>query len=1252
VLLGALHLAGATVFFDANLNGVLDVGEPQTTTDAQGQFKLKVPLDVYDKNHNGTIDASEGVLVMKGGVDIATGLETKTTMTAPAGSTVINPLTTVVASIMSQQAGITVAEAEASVKQALNLPPEIELGSYDPFRAVIENDPKASSILEASSKLQDTIVQVSAMMTGASTVSQDQAAKSIATVLAANITAGNSIDLTQPSVVQNLVTDSAASAATTTGQAVNLDASLIQGASQMIAEINQVKQDIANSTNSTADIAQEISRVQVVAQSSAADGLSSVASGDRQIDDVVVAQTGQQLAQLVQEAPVGTLSGVDARPGTVDFSAAEGRIAEDGIVLKPLMVSRNDGSYGPLSIIVKLSPGSATPGVNYNPADIRIDFADREISKVVDFSTTVLNDNTQMGLRTVILQASLASPIPVGAVLGAMSTATLSIEDIHTVGTFSFGAAAFKVREDGTRIESINIQRSGGGSGEVKLVVTPVPIAGGAKPNVNYVPTPVTVTFKPNNFAQQVTIPVITDKVFTGDLLLGLTLALDSTAPANALLGQLNSATLTIVDQDIVPVIAKQPQGMPAGQPVIAGTRLSLAVTATGPAPLTYQWLKDGIELQGETRSVFGFAGIATANAGVYSVVVANAAGSVISDSVSLTVIEAPAVVLPPQSQTVLAGDDVTMKVNGSGTGPLSYQWLKDGLVLNGQTEAILRLTGVGAADAGSYAVMISNLAGSTSSAGVMLSVLIPPSIDKQPASKQANVGDTVQFLAEVHGTAPFSYQWLRNGVALAGQTGATLVLASAQTTDEGEYVVVVSNPARATSSLPAMLSLSVKPEIVEQPLNLSVVATAPAVFSVTASGTLPLSYQWQKNGQDLTGETKASLTILSVGNADAGNYRVIVSNVAGAQMSDIAKLEVIQPPKILIQPESVNVALGSAVILTAEASGSDPLAYQWFKNGFALQGQSSRTLVIPAASLLDAGSYVVVVFNSAGSETSLEAFVSLIVPNNDNFANRFTVTGPSVTVYGSSKGATREVGETVHGGVPGNTSVWWAWRAPVTAMVTMSTLGSDYDTTLAVYTGSSFTDFNPIAASDDVSRTELTSLVTFHAQANVEYLIAVDGYNGDSGNVVLNITLSLSAPMFVVPQPFAGTRFTVNLVGAPGIKHLIQTSTNLIHWTTVATLSSADGRMSFEDPLMMEKAKFYRAVQMATPLFLEPQNITGRFKVVLLGLPGINYTIQSSTDLIHWSKITNLTSADGKMRFEDSSILDQIKFYRAIQTP
>jgi hypothetical protein len=275
---------------------------------------------------------------------------------------------------------------------------------------------------------------------------------------------------------------------------------------------------------------------------------------------------------------------------------------------------------------------------------------------------------------------------------------------------------------------------------------------------------------------------------------------------------------------------------------------------------------------------------------------------------------------------------------------------------------------------------MISNQAGSVSSAGVLLSVLLPPAISQPPASQWASVGEAVQFSVAAQGTAPITYQWLRNGLPLLGQNQAALVLASAQPADEGDYVVVVANTVRAVTSLPAHLGLRMKPVITTQPVGQSVVAASTVVLSVAASGTQPLIYRWQKNGLDLPGASSSSLILSNVSDTDAGQYRVVVSNVAGSQTSEAAQLMVILPPKIRVQPQSVITVLGASATLSVEVSGSEPMTYQWFKNGFPLPGQTLRTLTIPAVSWSHAASYAVMAINAAGTATSAAAALSLSV--------------------------------------------------------------------------------------------------------------------------------------------------------------------------------------------------------------------------------------------------------------------------------
>ncbi|MBW4665709.1 MAG: S8 family serine peptidase, partial [Chroococcus sp. CMT-3BRIN-NPC107] len=125
--------------------------------------------------------------------------------------------------------------------------------------------------------------------------------------------------------------------------------------------------------------------------------------------------------------------------------------------------------------------------------------------------------------------------------------------------------------------------------------------------------------------------------------------------------------------------------------------------------------------------------------------------------------------------------------------------------------------------------------------------------------------------------------------------------------------------------------------------------------------------------------------------------------------------------------------------------------------------------------------------------------------PANDNFANRISISGTLVATTGTNTNATKEPGEANHGGSSGGKSVWWSWTAPKSSSVQITTEGSNFDTLLGVYTGSSVSGTTLIAGDDD-SGTGVTSLVTFNAVAGTTYQIAVDGYGGTSGNITLNL--------------------------------------------------------------------------------------------------------------------------------------------------
>jgi len=126
-----------------------------------------------------------------------------------------------------------------------------------------------------------------------------------------------------------------------------------------------------------------------------------------------------------------------------------------------------------------------------------------------------------------------------------------------------------------------------------------------------------------------------------------------------------------------------------------------------------------------------------------------------------------------------------------------------------------------------------------------------------------------------------------------------------------------------------------------------------------------------------------------------------------------------------------------------------------------------------------------------------------------------FFVVRTNIRVRSSNLAAIKEPGEPDIAGNPGGKSVWWQWQAPRTGPVTISTLGSSFDTLLGVYTGTAISNLVLVASNDD-AKGALTSGVTFQALAGTSYQIAVDGVDGASGEIVL--TLIVDPPRLCLP--------------------------------------------------------------------------------------------------------------------------------------
>jgi len=449
--------------------------------------------------------------------------------------------------------------------------------------------------------------------------------------------------------------------------------------------------------------------------------------------------------------------------------------------------------------------------------------------------------------------------------------------------------------------------------------------------------------------------------------------------------------TITVNPAATAPTITTQP----ANQTVTAGQTATFSVVASGTG-LSYQWRKNGTNISGATSSSYTTPATATTDSGsTFSVAVSNAGGSVTSNNATLTVNAAavvPSITSQPASPTVTAGQTASFSVAANGTAPLSYQWRKNGTNISGATSSSYTTPATATADSGStFSVVVTNSAGSATSNNATLTVnaaAVAPSITAQPASQTVTAGQTATFSVSANGTAPLSYQWRKNGTNISGATSSSYTTPATATTDSGStFSVVVTNSAGSATSNNAVLNVNaaaVAPSITTQPGNQSVTAGQTATFSVSATGTAPMSYQWRKNGTSISGATASSYTTPATSMTDSGStFSVSISNSAGSVTSNNATLTVNQAapiaPSIATQPASQTVTVGQTATFSVLATGTGPLSYQWRMNGTNVSGANGSSYTTSATTTGMSGSaYSVVVSNSAGSVTSGNAMLTV----------------------------------------------------------------------------------------------------------------------------------------------------------------------------------------------------------------------------------------------------------------------------------
>ncbi len=262
------------------------------------------------------------------------------------------------------------------------------------------------------------------------------------------------------------------------------------------------------------------------------------------------------------------------------------------------------------------------------------------------------------------------------------------------------------------------------------------------------------------------------------------------------------------------------------------------------------------------------------------------------------------------------------------------------------------------------------------------------PTITDQPDDLTVGVGATASFTVAASGSN-LTYQWLRNGAVMSGQTSATATFTAAGADDSTIYTCRVCDDNGVILSAPAILHVGIT--ITQQPLSASVCANVSNSLTVVAQGVGTLSYQWQKyngttstwdnvvNGGSISGATTAALTFNPTATTDSGAYRVIITDSAdpaNPATSSGATLTVSDGPVLSHVGYGGTIAVGATHPMSCYASGTGALSYQWKKDGVPIDGATSASYTIRNANCTDHnGLYSCAVTDACGTKESSTSY-------------------------------------------------------------------------------------------------------------------------------------------------------------------------------------------------------------------------------------------------------------------------------------
>jgi len=438
-------------------------------------------------------------------------------------------------------------------------------------------------------------------------------------------------------------------------------------------------------------------------------------------------------------------------------------------------------------------------------------------------------------------------------------------------------------------------------------------------------------------------------------------------------------------------------------------------------------------------------------------------------------------------------------------------------------------------------------------------------------------------------------------------------------------------------------------PSISSQPQSLIVSPGSNVTFSVTAAGTAPLAYQWRYNGTNISGAMTNSYALNNAQFTNAGNYLVVVTNIAGSVTSSVAVLIVTNlPPDILTNPVALSVFVGSSATFSVTATGTAPLFYQWRLDGINLAGASTNSYSLNNIQLTNAGNYTVVVTNFAGSITSAPGLLTV----NTN------VTGTSVLLAGWDTSTQVNFG---------NSPLLPSTNAPNLTIAGLTRGGGVVITGSASAGGWGGSGFDAASVANAVSAGDFA---TFSVAANTGYNVSFgsisrfDYRRSSTGPATGVLQYQVGAGAFVditnLAYPTSGAGDSIGAIDLSGIAPLQNVSSNTVvtfrivnyggalagTWYIYNTISGTAPDLVVQG--IINSMATTTNPPAAAPVLGTPAFSGGQIQFNISGTAGSNYIVLSATNLVAPNWIP-LRTNPAPFTFTETNLGLPQKFYRAV---